>query len=126
MTTVTHGLLTTKAVRGFIVTLEERRAWVAEKLADKIANRPDLQARIAAGEFDVHGTFEGKEIAALTHAIDLMETEWDNLVRLRANVERIEGRNNGVERHLVHTGEEFDPAKVLKQKPLHWDPPNPG
>ena len=125
MTTLTRGLQTTKTVRGFISTLKTRRDYLAEKLADKIANRPDLQERIASGKFNVYAaTYEGQEIAALSHAIDLLEVEWDNLVRLRKNVERVEARNNGLERHLEHTGQEFDPT--VERKPIEWDPPNPG
>lgn len=117
MTTLTNGLLKGSTLRAFTETFQDRRAWLVQKMAEKMEARPD---------FDPMGSFELAEIRAIDHALALMDAEWDNLVRLQRNVARTEGRNIGLERHLEKTGEEFDPKMALAQKPPHWEPPNPG
>lgn len=130
--TTAHGVPTLKAVRGYASIIQNRVDYLAEKLADKIAARPDLQARLQAGEFDPRATFEGAEITALRYALDLIEENWDDLARLRRNLDRLDARMNGIERHLEVTGEEFDPRKarlpewsttpVEPVPPLRYDP----
>lgn len=83
MTTLDQGLRKLKTLRAYAVTLEDRRAYLIGRLSGKVACLPD---------FDPIGSYELAEIHALGHVLALMDAEWDNLARLRRNVNRIEGR----------------------------------
>lgn len=104
-----NGLPRLKVVRQYARTLEERIDYLQEKIAAKVATHED---------FHPEWSFEAAEIAALRHALDLLDAEWDNLARLRRNVAVLANRQGAAEGR--GTPENYRWAEG------EWEQPNPG
>lgn len=88
--TTTQGVPRTKTLRRYIETLEDRVAWLLERIESKWPEGPPEM------------TYEGEEVKATRYAIALMETEWDFVTRFnQEEVRRI--------RHLDHLEALMDP-----------------
>lgn len=99
-----NGLEKLHRARVHIEYLRERRAFLETKsIALEIDIRPGS------------GTYEAREIAAIDWALPILEAEWDNMARLRRNLEHVENRLAALDRR----GVEEDHARV------DWEAPCP-
>lgn len=87
-----EGLAKISHARKHIELLRARREFLVQRIEYRSVTHTDA----------VNG-FDEAEIRALDFALPVLEAEWDNLARLRRNVERVENRLINLERRGVET-----------------------
>lgn len=106
--TTTNGVPKIHRVRQYIETLETRRSWLIQKVNAKCEQWPHY-----AEALRLNGTFESVEIEAIDYALGLLDADWDNLMRMRRNIERVQSRQDALDRsNSDHTSLGSVPAWV--------------